>query len=210
MDDLRRNVQVQRYYPNVLAPAEEFKTLAKLENEEFSAAWNAVWKWFLNTYVYEIDIDGAERWEEMLKIIPPQGASLEVRKKAILAKLNTLLPYTIRRLQEILDNRYGAGLTKAKTTKAYELMVTIDNKVILQVNEMRILLRSIIPANLIIKVIQELSWPGELYIGGQISLKERIYIKTNTDFSIEGDILSAFQVGGQISLKERIYIKTEA
>lgn len=209
MDDLRRDVQVQRYYPNVLAPAKEFKALADLENAEFSAAWAALWKWFLNTYVYEIDIDGAKRWETMLRIIPPQGASLKERRKAILTKINTLRPYTIRRLQEILDSRFGSGMAKAETTKAYELIVTIDNKVILKVNEIRTLLRSIIPANLIIKVIQELAWTGRQYIGGQISMKERIYIKTNTDFSLERDIISAVQIGGQISMKERIYIKTE-
>lgn len=37
MVDLMRDVQVQRYYPNVLANADEFKLIAKLENAEFKS-----------------------------------------------------------------------------------------------------------------------------------------------------------------------------
>ena len=44
MDNLEREVRVQRYYPNVIANADEFKQLAILENEEFKSIWEVLFK----------------------------------------------------------------------------------------------------------------------------------------------------------------------
>lgn len=60
-----RNVHVERYYPDVLANAKEFKVIASIENPEFTKAWTALWKQFLNTFVYSLDEDGATRWESI-------------------------------------------------------------------------------------------------------------------------------------------------
>ena len=110
MDDLIRDVQVQRYYPNVLANAKEFKQIAQLENNEFKFVWQAVCKWFLNTFVYDTDLQGIKRWEDMLKIIPPKEATLADRRNLVLMRINTMLPYTIRRLEQILNAVYGDDL----------------------------------------------------------------------------------------------------
>ena len=102
MDDQRRTVRVERYFPNVLAPAKEFKTLAQMEDDEFAALWNEAWQWFLNTFVNYINVAGAERWEDMLGIIVPPGSTLADRRAAILLRINTQLPYTLPRLQEMI------------------------------------------------------------------------------------------------------------
>lgn len=107
MDNLEREVKVQRYYPNVIANADEFKQLAILESEEFKSIWEVLFKWFKNRFVSEADLEGVRRWEQMLKIIPSKEATLEDRKQFILRRINTILPYTIRRLQQILNAVYG-------------------------------------------------------------------------------------------------------
>ena len=56
MDNLEREVRVQRYYPNVIANADEFKQFATLENEEFKSIWEVLFKWFKNKFVYEADL----------------------------------------------------------------------------------------------------------------------------------------------------------
>lgn len=208
MDDLKRDVKVQRYYPNVLANAKEFKQLAILENDEFKSIWQVTCKWFLNTFVYETDLQGINRWETMLKITPPRGATLEDRRRLVLQRINTLLPYTIRRLQEILDATYGEKLTKVSTNKKYELWVDIDNRIILKTPSMRTLLRAIIPANLIIKILQELNANLFLYTGGLISIANRIEINMNKTLTINEPSLPMI-LAGKISIVSHIFLKTK-
>lgn len=208
MDDLKRDVKVQRYYPNVLANAKEFKQLAILENDEFKSIWQVTCKWFLNTFVCETDLQGIHRWETMLKITPPRGATLEDRRRLVLRRINTLLPYTIRRLQEILDATYGEKLTKVSTNKKYELWVDIDNRIILKTTGMRTLLKTIIPANLIIKILQEMNANLFLYTGGLVSIASRIKINMNKSLTINEPNLK-LMAAGKISIVSRIFLNTK-
>ena len=70
MDELVRDVHIERYYPTVTAPAKEFKAIAEVVNPELSLVWRRIWQLFCNTFVYYIDEMGAARWESMLKLRP--------------------------------------------------------------------------------------------------------------------------------------------
>lgn len=130
MEAIKRDVSVQRYYPNVLAPAKDFKALAEAENPEYAILWDALWKWFANTFVVNIDEDGAARWESMLKLHPLPEDTLADRRMRILIAINAIVPYTIRRLQQLLDAGYGEGNAVASTNNEYELWIDIDNSII--------------------------------------------------------------------------------
>lgn len=208
MDDLIRDVQVQRYYPNVLANAKEFKQIAQLENNEFKFVWQAVCKWFLNTFVYDTDLQGIKRWEDMLKIIPPKEATLEDRRNIVLMRINTMLPYTIRRLEQILNAVYGDDFATISTNKNYELWVDIDNRIILKTMGMRTLLRAIIPANLIIKILQELNANLFLYAGGLVSNVNTIQITMGQEFTMNEPFMKA-AIAGNVSTLAIINLKTK-
>lgn len=208
MDDLIRDVQVQRYYPNVLANAKEFKQIAQLENNEFKFVWQAVCKWFLNTFVYDTDLQGIKRWEDMLKIIPPKEATLEDRRNLVLMRINTMLPYTIRRLEQILNAVYGDDFATVSTNKNYELWVDIDNRIILKTMGMRTLLRAIIPANLIIKILQELNADLFLYAGGLVSNVNTIQITMGKEFTMNEPFMKAV-IAGNVSTLAVINLKTK-
>ncbi len=208
MADLMRDVQVQRYYPNVLANAAEFKLIAKLENAEFKSVWQEACKWFLNTFVYDTDLQGIKRWEDMLKIIPPKEATLEDRRNTVLMRINTMLPYTIRRLRQILNAVYGENFATVSTNKDYELWVSIDNRIILKTPGMRTLLRAIIPANLIIKILQELNADLFLYGGGLISNVNTIQLTMGQNFTMNEPQTRAIIAGNAATLAI-INIKTK-
>lgn len=178
MDNLEREVRVQRYYPNVIANADEFKQLAILENEEFKSIWEVLFKWFKNKFVYEADLQGIQRWEEMLKIIPKSKETLEDRRSNILVKINSILPYTIRRLKQILDLKFGKDNAIPITTKNYELIINFNNEIELNAKTMRALLRAIIPANLIFKII--ISWNFEQNIYNKANINQ--YIDSTHNF----------------------------
>ena len=208
MDNLEREVKVQRYYPNVIANADEFKQLAILENEEFESIWEVLFKWFKNRFVSEADLEGVRRWEQMLKIIPSKEATLEDRKQFILRRINTILPYTIRRLQQILNAVYGDDFAVVSTNKKYELWVDIDNRIILKTPSMRTLLRAIIPANLIIKILQELNADLFLYAGGIVSNVNTIQITMGKEFTINEPYTKMILVGN-VSTLTIISLKTK-
>lgn len=208
MDNLEREVKVQRYYPNVIANADEFKQLAILENEEFKSIWEVLFKWFKNRFVSEADLEGVRRWEQMLKIIPSKEATLEDRKQFILRRINTILPYTIRRLQQILNVVYGDDFAVVSTNKKYELWVDIDNRIILKTPSMRTLLRAIIPANLIIKILQELNADLFLYAGGIVSNVNTIQITMGKEFTINEPYTKMIIVGN-VSTLTIISLKTK-
>lgn len=208
MDNLEREVKVQRYYPNVIANADEFKQLAILENEEFKSIWEVLFKWFKNRFVSEADLEGVRRWEQMLKIIPSKEATLEDRKQFILRRINTILPYTIRRLQQILNAVYGDDFAVVSTNKKYELWVDIDNRIILKTPSMRTLLRAIIPANLIIKILQELNADLFLYAGGIVNNVNTIQITMGKEFTINEPYTKMIIVGN-VSTLTIISLKTK-
>ena len=208
MDNLEREVKVQRYYPNVIANADEFKQLAILENEEFKSIWEVLFKWFKNKFVSEADLEGVQRWEQMLKIIPSKESTLEDRKHFILMRINTILPYTIRRLQQILNAVYGDDFATVSTNKKYELWVDIDNRIILKTPGMRTLLRAIIPANLIIKILQELNVDLFLYAGGIVSNVNTIQITMGKEFTIN-EPYTKMVIIGNVSTLTIISLKTK-
>ncbi|MBM6748982.1 DUF2313 domain-containing protein [Megamonas rupellensis] len=208
MDNLEREVKVQRYYPNVIANADEFKQLAILENEEFKSIWEVLFKWFKNRFVSEADLEGVQRWEQMLKIIPSKESTLEDRKHFILMRINTILPYTIRRLQQILNAVYGDDFATVSTNKKYELWVDIDNRIILKTPGMRTLLRAIIPANLIIKILQELNVDLFLYAGGIVSNVNTIQITMGKEFTIN-EPYTKMVIIGNVSTLTIISLKTK-
>lgn len=193
----------------MLAPAKEFKTLAQMEDDEFAALWNEAWQWFLNTFVNYIDVAGAERWEDMLGIIVPPGSTLADRRAAILLRINTQLPYTLPRLQEMLNAMYGDDMVIASTNTQYELWLNIDNRVILQTNALRIMLQSIIPANLVIRMLQKMIGSGDAFVGGMVSMVNTIYIQPNNDFTLDNFNIAAAS-GGMVSMRNDIFIKSEA
>lgn len=193
----------------MLAPAKEFKTLAQMEDDEFAALWAEAWQWFLNTFVNYIDVAGAERWEDMLGIIVPPGSTLADRRAAILLRINTQLPYTLPRLQEMLNAMYGDDMVIASTNKQYELWLNIDNRIILQTNALRIMLQSIIPANLVIRMLQEMIGDCDVFVGGMVSMVNTIYIQPNNDFTLDDFNITAAS-GGMVSMRNDIFIKSEA
>ncbi len=144
-----RDADVAYYYPRTVSPSKEFKTLAAIENPEYQAVWELVWKWFCNTFVYDLDADGATRWEEMLSLPIRHTADLEDRRAAILAKINHMLPYTERSFQRMLNDNYGEGMVEAQCDyDKYELALIFSEAGFAYIKKALMFTRIIVPANL--------------------------------------------------------------
>lgn len=193
---ITRDVRLQRYFPDVLAPAKEFKALAETENPEFKLLWDAAWKWMANTFVYDTDEQGLERWEQMLHLTPEPDASIDDRRAEILRCINSDRPYTERKFQELLDGYYGEGnVLSEPEINAYVLWLNISAAKVFDANKIRAYARSVVPANLDIKIKNEKDASGSLYVGGCVRTSSVIHIEGYTGFTAPEIEAGAYTAG---------------
>ncbi len=179
-----RNVQVEQHYPDVVAPAKEFTALADTENPELNLLWQRMRRFFLNTFVEDIDETGARRWESMLKLRPKASDDLAARRRRILAKINAQIPYTHRQLQAMLDATYGAGRTRVTIDYGgYALWLDVLASVLTRTADMRTFCRAIVPANMDIGVSNTQTLSQGLNAGGQIRyINRRVELRPGITF----------------------------
>lgn len=202
-----REVLVEHYYPNTVSPSKEFKTLAEVEDSELNTLWQRLWRLFANTFVYDIDVKGAERWESMLSIKPPVGATLSDRRQAILAKINASLPYTERSFQNMLDGVYGRGNVKLTCHyNRYAITLDLVSGILPKWQKIKTYARAIIPANLVIMVSNTKAIELEkIYAGGWVKVFPRITIGINDTWSAD-NLKASEHYAGYATRTERTWI----
>ena len=168
MKKLERDVHVERYFPDVLVPAKEMKAIAAGEDPEFHLLYEKAWKWFANTFIFHTDLEGVERWESMLSIIPDPDESLSDRRREILFRVNNRLPYTERTLKQIYDMLYGKDTVIPEVREnQYALVLNLTGDAIWEAGKVKTQARCIAPANLTILACRNLGdYPSEIYATG--------------------------------------------
>ncbi|MCQ2581867.1 MAG: YmfQ family protein [Alphaproteobacteria bacterium] len=106
---MARIVNVNNYLPPVVKDAREFKRIADAENPEFNIQWENIDVLWANQYVMESTIEGVERWEKIINIIPRANDTLQDRKIRILSYINRTLPFTMKVLLNYLESACGSG-----------------------------------------------------------------------------------------------------
>lgn len=182
-----REPAVQKYYPDVIAPAKEFKELANAENPEFSFSADCLWKWFSATFVYYADEDGLERWESMLGIIPSANQSISGRRENILFKINNRVKYTERTLKNIYDMIYGTDSVIPEVHEnQYELVLSLSKDAIWEAEKVKIYARSIVPANLVILTSMFLGeYPLYFHAAGIVQNYKKITVDMDNSVHLE-------------------------
>lgn len=139
------------YVPHVLRTVKEFKALMDTEQPEIDVLWGRLYDVLADQFVLDATGYGVARWEAILSLYPRGTDTLEQRKLAILARLNEKLPYTIRRLEQLLEVLCGAdGFTVRLRHNEYTLAVVIELKVKDMLEDVGRLLHRVCPANLVI------------------------------------------------------------
>lgn len=135
------------YYRGILDVVE----LAETEDIELDLMAAAVQRLFDDQFVETSDLQAIKRREAMLGIqADPTTESLEFRKKRILNRYQTKPPFTIRWLQQQLDQLVGQGMTIVSVdVEEFILYVTtnIENANIF--HEVLHTIQTVKPANLI-------------------------------------------------------------
>lgn len=202
-----RDVKVERYYPDVLINAKEFGALAKIVDPELISTWQALWQQMLNTFVYDIDIDGANRWESMLHLYPKKTDSLEIRRRTILTKINATLPYTFRSFQAMLNSIYGENaVIESVVYDKYELWLDIAANLLANNAELRRFAHVIVPANLAISASNTKICKINQYYGCALVSYRHSMVKASTDCDFSKPLETATYTAGVITTYKHIVV----
>lgn len=141
------------YLPKFLADIEEIKAImdscqGNIDNIEIEL--DNILK---DLFVKDATLNGIERYENMLDILPKLTDSLEIRKANILLKYNQTLPFTLENLILMLNSVCGENNYTIKII--YEefkinIRINLDKKEL--ENEIFEFLDRIVPANMLINL----------------------------------------------------------
>ena len=139
------------YLPPVLQQTREMQAVMEGEQPAVAGLWDA-WKTVLDAlFVRYANEQGLARWERMLGIRPRGTDSMEVRRVAVLARLNEQLPFTERTLRLMLDGVCGpGGYTLEVIYREYRVFVRVHLWEKRAMDEAAALLGRVVPANMVI------------------------------------------------------------
>lgn len=137
------------YLPSFMQEYKEIKEIMKAEQSEIDLLWIAAEGVFADQFIEDATENGVKRWESMLGISPKGTDTLDERKFRILSKLNQELPYTLRKLEQVLTtlcgpDGYSIELNAAKYNIEVKLGIANHNNY----GEVERILKAMIPANL--------------------------------------------------------------
>lgn len=169
MKKITRNVRLEKYTPWVLKNAKEILAICQAENQEFNTLCGQIWRWFANTFIFNTDIAGVERWEQMLGIYPPEGASIFDRRAAIFLMVNGTTPYTEKSFEVLTDGMYHKGaVTLGVHPDSYTVVLNLADDMTERINEIRRYARLIIPANMTIQAARTVPIYSPVYAGSVV------------------------------------------
>lgn len=147
-----RVIDIIDYLPDIIKDVTEYQEIANAENPTINTLWENHRKTFNNQFINTLDEQGCARWEKMLNITPKGTATVEDRRLAILARINTSLPYTYRQLENLLRNICADDYTLTLDNANYKLTVLLNLSRQNQFDEVTHLLSRVIPANIVFEV----------------------------------------------------------
>ena len=148
-----RTVDLISYFPRHLNLIREFIQVCAAEDAELQLLWEKLAAIVNNMDMYTMDEEMCERWERFFGITNTSLQTLEERRMLIRGYFASQLPYTEKKLRQVLDSmcgedKYGLTIRPSQYSVLIELLLS-SKGVISNVNEV---VRQIIPAHLALTV----------------------------------------------------------
>lgn len=137
------------YLPEELKKYKEFIAIGDTVDKQFDKLETDKRRVLLNGFIMTLDDYGCTRWEKMLHLVRRDSDSLEDRRKRILIKFLNQLPYTEKRLREMLTSLCGEDgyhLEVNITEECVRVKIELGRKN--QFREVQKMLEDIVPLNL--------------------------------------------------------------
>jgi alpha-glucuronidase len=152
------NRQLIDYLPPVVKIVREYQAIMHSEQPEIDDLFAEIQIALDNQFIHTATEYGVRRWEELLNIVPKATSTLDERKFTILLRLAEKLPFTYRVLQQLLNELCGEnGYTMQLNHNIYELTVIIGLASVNNFNDVKAMLRRVVPANLTLDLLLDLN-----------------------------------------------------
>ena len=137
------------YLPNFMQKYREIAVIMETEQVEIDRLWTETDNVLLDQFILEATENGVKRWENILGISPKDTDTLDERKFRILTRMNQELPYTLRKLEQVLLNLCGNNMFSINVNAAeYHVEVKLGVGNGNNYQEVVDVLKKMIPANM--------------------------------------------------------------
>lgn len=147
---MNNTVSLTDYLPDLFKSISEFKVLLESEDISIQTLWQTIMQSLDNQFILTSDIQGIERWEKILSIIPESDDDLETRRYRCLTAVSLSELSTIRKLQEKLETICGKDNAEMVfESDLFTLHIKIKNNAA-KANMIKNYILESIPANLVL------------------------------------------------------------
>lgn len=148
-----RRANILNRMPPYLKELKEFQEISRVMNPFLDDLRFAIDRLIINNYLNEMDEGACSRWESILNLKVYNTDTLDDRRFRIISKHTTLIPYTERRLKEMINTLVGIeNYILDIDTKKMHVNCKINLGVKKQMNVVKKLLDGVIPLNMTINV----------------------------------------------------------
>lgn len=110
MSDIRFDTDLLALLPPWYREVLDYQAICQTEEEQFEALAEAVQAVADNLFFQSMDQGSVALWEQVLGIVPdPQTENLDFRRSRVINRLSTRPPFTLRFLEQKLDELIGPG-----------------------------------------------------------------------------------------------------
>lgn len=164
-------INLAEHLPPFLAELKELAVLFSSENPEFDQLWDETQGVLDDQYVDTAGERGIVRLEKITGIPTDRSLTLAERKTRIITRINEELPYTLRKLNDMLEAVCGKENFSIVTDfPNYVLGVVTVLRSNVRVESAEQLLERVVPANMVIKTKNSVSESvgGGAYFAGAV------------------------------------------
>lgn len=175
-----REVNLVSYLPDFMREYREPVAALVAEDPEFVLIWRDADRILFNQFHSTADEKGISRYEEILGILPSDTDTLEMRRARVHDRWINKLPYTVRTLEDRLTELLGGDHKFSLTSdfeEGYELVVTvyaINNE---PEKDIRYILDTMVPVNMVAEIVFESPHTGSTYFGAYMDTADILEIK---------------------------------
>ena len=174
MEYRRNDIDISKFLPPVSRDSRDMQEIMRVENPEFILLWEIMADLLDNQFIPSMGELGLSHWEWILEVLPQDADTIEDRRNRILRLLAGTRPYTVEKLQEMLDATFGRGAVGVDLNEnLYEIWFILSKEMRERSNEVINYAEPIVPKNLLLKTLVEEKVQTKSNVGGSLYLVDK-------------------------------------
>lgn len=178
----KRDIDISQFAVPLTRDSRDIQEIYRVESAELQLLWDIMLDIFKEEYIYTAADYGLAAWEQILGINPPDLTDTEGRRSEILSILIGQRPFTMPKVQEMLNFKFGNHVVKHSViADRYEYWLDVVDGFETQLNNIIDYVEPLIPKNLIIKTKSTTYLNGEIYVGAIADVYESFHVGAALD-----------------------------